>query len=118
MPCFNHPNTSPPLPLLLCQVNSPEKLWGGLMWVIGWRRSYNKYQSFGWYITNFGPEYQIAFTSHYFKSSWVGEIIGELFEKFAHEPPGKKVRKFHGGCFKISSSISACILDVSLPYSV
>ncbi|KNZ48935.1 hypothetical protein VP01_5314g1, partial [Puccinia sorghi] len=43
-------------------------------------------QIFGRYIKQFGPEDQIAFDTHYRKSSRVGEIIGDLFKKLAHEP--------------------------------
>ena len=56
------------------------------MWAIGWRKSYDKDQIFGRYIKQFGPEDQIAFDTHYRKSSRVGEIIGDLFKKLAHEP--------------------------------
>ncbi|KNZ49418.1 hypothetical protein VP01_5022g2, partial [Puccinia sorghi] len=38
------------------------------------------------FISPFGTEDQILFNSHYFKSSEVGEIIGEIFRKLAHEP--------------------------------
>ncbi|KNZ56466.1 hypothetical protein VP01_239g4, partial [Puccinia sorghi] len=37
-------------------------------------------------LQSFDHEDQIAFNSHYFKSSWVGEIVGDLFKKLAHEP--------------------------------
>ncbi|KNZ44312.1 hypothetical protein VP01_929g4 [Puccinia sorghi] len=47
--------------------------------------SSNKDQILGQYIKQFGPEDRIAFDSHY-KTSSVGDIIGDLFKKLAHEP--------------------------------
>ncbi|KNZ44348.1 hypothetical protein VP01_9251g1, partial [Puccinia sorghi] len=34
-------------------VSSCSQVWGGLMWAIGWRRSYDKDQIFGRYIKQF-----------------------------------------------------------------
>ncbi|KNZ63625.1 hypothetical protein VP01_111g12 [Puccinia sorghi] len=67
-------------------VSSCSQVWGGLMWGIGWRKSYNKNQMFGQYIKQFSHEDRIAFHSHYHKSSQVGEIISDFFKKIACEP--------------------------------
>jgi len=67
-------------------VASSSRVWGGLMWAIGWRKSYDENQMFGRYIKQFGPEDWTAFDSHYRKSSRVGEIIGNLFKNLAQDP--------------------------------
>ena len=67
-------------------VDSCSRVWGGLMWAIGWRKSYDRNQMFGRYIKQFTKDKAKAFHSHYLKSPRVGEIIGNLFKKLAHEP--------------------------------
>ena len=67
-------------------VDSSSRVWGGLMWAIGWRKSYDTKQIFGRYIKQFSREEAEAFHSHYLKSSRVGEIIGNLFKKLAYDP--------------------------------
>ncbi|KNZ61648.1 hypothetical protein VP01_1374g2 [Puccinia sorghi] len=82
----NKPTCCPTPKEFISPVSSCSQVWGGLMWVIGWHKSYHKNQISGEYIKQFGPEDQIYFHSHYFKSSWVGEIIDDFFKKLAHEP--------------------------------
>ncbi|WAQ89100.1 hypothetical protein PtA15_10A524 [Puccinia triticina] len=67
-------------------VHSCSRVWGGLMWAIGWRKSYDEDQIVGRYIKAFNETEMRAFDEHYVKSSKVGQIIGNLFKDLAHTP--------------------------------
>ena len=67
-------------------VRSPSRIWGGLMWAIGWRKSYNTKQIFGRYIKKFTKEEALSFHLHYKNSPRLGRIIGNLFKNLARLP--------------------------------
>ena len=67
-------------------VKSCSRVWGGLMWAIGWRKSYDEDQIVGRYIKAFDETKMRAFDEHYVKSSRVGQILGNLFKDLARTP--------------------------------
>ncbi|OAV84727.1 hypothetical protein PTTG_31109, partial [Puccinia triticina 1-1 BBBD Race 1] len=46
-------------------VKSCSRVWGGLMWAIGWRKSYDEDQIVGRYIKAFDETEMRAFDEHY-----------------------------------------------------
>jgi hypothetical protein len=72
-----------------CFINSVSSfswVWAGLMWVVGWRKSYDENQIIGRYIKAFDAKGMIAYDEHYLKSTRVRQIIGNLFKDLAHRP--------------------------------
>jgi hypothetical protein len=70
----------------LNSVSSCSRVWGGLMWAIGWRKSYDEDQIVGRYIKAFTETEMKAYDDHYLKSKRVGQIIGNLFKDLAQTP--------------------------------
>ncbi|KAA1123835.1 hypothetical protein PGTUg99_025022 [Puccinia graminis f. sp. tritici] len=70
----------------LNSVSSCSRVWGGLMWAIGWRKSYDEDQIVGRYIKAFTETEIKAYDDHYLKSKRVGQIIRNLFKDLAHTP--------------------------------
>ena len=69
-------------------VKSSARSWGGKMWAIGWRKSSDKGQIVGKYITTLDDSQLEDFHAHYLKSRRLGQIIGDLFKKLAEIPFG------------------------------
>jgi len=67
-------------------VRSSSRVWGGLMWALGWRKSYTEDQICGRYIKKIDLSQISAFNSHYQKSPRLGQIIGSLFKNLARLP--------------------------------
>lgn len=72
-------------------VRSSSRIWGGLMWAIGWRKSSDTNQIAGRYIKAFNESHMFAYDFHYKKSARLGNIIGNLFKKW-RTFPSKKIK--------------------------
>jgi hypothetical protein len=67
-------------------VMSVTRSWGGLMWALGWRKSYDKDQIIGCYIKAFGPDDHIKFDELFKQSKRLGQLIGNHYKKTAEGP--------------------------------
>jgi len=67
-------------------VRSSSRVWGGLMWALGWRKSYDEHQMAGRYIKKIDLSQIFNFNSHYQQSPRLGHIIGTLFKNLAKLP--------------------------------
>ncbi|PLW27630.1 hypothetical protein PCASD_21163 [Puccinia coronata f. sp. avenae] len=67
-------------------VMSVTRSWGGLMWALGWRKSYDKDQIIGCYIKAFGPDDHIKFDELFKQSKRLGQVIGNHYKKTAEGP--------------------------------
>ena len=67
-------------------VRSSSRVWGGLMWALGWRKSYDGNHMAGHYIKKIDLSQIFNFKSHYQQSPRLCHIIGTLFKNLAKLP--------------------------------